>query len=318
MIGKDIETAKQLLQAGKLVGLPTETVYGLAGNAFNEASVASIFEAKGRPRFDPLILHTSNIARLQTLVSELPTKAVDLASQFWPGPLTLVLPRAPHISDLVTSGLNTVAVRIPAHPMAKALLEILDFPLAAPSANPFGYISPTTAQHVAKQLGDKIAYILDGGPCQVGIESTIIGFEGDTVNILRKGGIPIEAIEAVVGKVHVFAHSSSRPQAPGMLHRHYSPKVPMMIGALPALIAAHKDADFRVISFKRAYLPENDARQTILSPSGSYAEAAQKLFATLRALDEEKPSLILAEWLPEEGLGVAINDRLKRAAAQEH
>ncbi len=310
MIGTDLQRAKELLEAGKLVGIPTETVYGLAGNALNEEAVLSIFRVKNRPAFDPLIIHTNSFERLQEFVRDVPEKALLLAEKLTPGPLTLLLPKAPQIPDLVTSGLDTVAVRIPQHELTRSLLEQLPFPLAAPSANPFGYISPTTAEHVAQQLGDKIPYILDGGPCEIGVESTIVGFEGDQVIVYRKGGTPIEAIESLIGTVEVRSHSSSNPQAPGMLKSHYAPRTPLSI-----------DADIRelsqsdrigILSFQTDYGFTN---QEILSHTGNYAEAARHLFAAMRRLDALDLDHIYAELIPEQDLGVAINDRIRRAAA---
>ncbi len=229
IIGKSIQEAITLLKANEVIGFPTETVYGLAGNAFSAEAVTKIFEVKNRPTFDPLIVHTSSIERISDFVREIPVKAQLLAEKFMPGPLTLLLPKKENISDLVTAGLETVAVRIPSHLLAFELLRNLDFPLAAPSANPFGYISPTSAQHVDNQLGSKIKYILDGGECMVGIESSIIGFIGDEIIVYRKGGLAIEDIESVVGKVQIQEHSSSNPQAPGMLKSHYAPKSQLSI-----------------------------------------------------------------------------------------
>jgi L-threonylcarbamoyladenylate synthase len=210
-IGRDIEKAKSLLMQGDLVAIPTETVYGLAGNALDPEAVALIFETKNRPSFDPLILHTSSIGRVEDFVSSFPEKLKILAESFWPGPLTLLLPRKSVVPDLVTSGLDRVAVRVPKHPLTLALLESLDFPLAAPSANPFGYISPTRPEHVEAQLGEKIPYILDGEACDVGLESTIVGLEEDEIVIYRLGGLEISAIEKLVGR------SKSKITAPAIL-----------------------------------------------------------------------------------------------------
>jgi L-threonylcarbamoyladenylate synthase len=225
--GTELNVAKEFLIKGELVAIPTETVYGLAGNALNEKAVLSIFEVKNRPAFDPLIIHTDSIDKVKEYVSVFPEKAQRLAEQFWPGPLTLLLPKKQIIPDLVTSGLDTVAVRIPKHPQLLELLAELSFPLAAPSANPFGYISPTNAEHVNQQLGDKIPYILDGGECEVGIESTIIGFEADDTVVYRLGGLAVEDIEKLVGPVMLMPHSTSDPKAPGMLKSHYAPRKPL-------------------------------------------------------------------------------------------
>ena len=232
IIGTDINKASFFLKEGKLVAIPTETVYGLAANAFNSDAVAGIFEAKNRPTFDPLIVHTYNLEKVNEFVTHIHPELLKLANAFWPGPLTLLLPKKNTIPDLVTSGLDTVGVRIPNHPITLSLLSQLNFPLAAPSANPFGYISPTTAIHVNNQLGLKIPYILDGGACKIGLESTIVGEENGEIIIYRLGGLTIEAIKTVVGKVSVQLNQSSNPKAPGQLKSHYAPKKPIYIGSL--------------------------------------------------------------------------------------
>jgi L-threonylcarbamoyladenylate synthase len=329
-IGTDIEIAKNFLLAGKLVAIPTETVYGLAANALDEKAVLQIFEVKNRPTFDPLIVHTNSLAKLRQFVTEIPEKAQILAEKVMPGALTLLLPKKQLIPDLVTSGLSQVAIRIPDHALTLALLESLPFPLAAPSANPFGYISPTTAQHVATQLGNKIPYILDGGNCKIGLESTIIGFEGEDAIIYRKGGIAIETIEKWIGKVQIQAHSSSNPKAPGMLKSHYAPKTPFILGNIPALLQNYlikqeknkaNISKIGILSFSDNYtkIAKNsnliEIFQEILSPTENFAEAAQNLFAAMRRLDALNLSVIFAELAPEKDLGRAINDRLKRAAS---
>jgi L-threonylcarbamoyladenylate synthase len=316
-IGQDIERAKKLLESGHLVSIPTETVYGLAGNALNPDAVAKIFQTKKRPTFDPLIVHTDELSKVHQFVKEVPEQLKVLADKFWPGPLTLLLKRKSLVPDLVTSGLETVAVRIPKHPLTKALLASLDFPLAAPSANPFGYISPTQASHVNAQLGYQIPYILDGGPCEVGLESTIVGLENGQVTVYRLGGLDIQEIEEVVGDVQVMAHSSSNPKSPGMLKSHYAPSKPFVLGDVEILSAAYsrRGDRFAVLTFTKV-LPNVPAElQRQLSRSGDPAEAAKKLFAAMRALDTLDVSVILSELLPDKGLGRAINDRLKRAAA---
>lgn len=321
MIGKDLAQAKQLLEAGQLVAIPTETVYGLAGNALNEQAALEIFRVKNRPAFDPLIVHTDSFERIADFVREIPEKALLLAQHLMPGALTLLLPKSALIPDLVTSGLDRVAVRIPNHSLTRSLLSSLPFPLAAPSANPFGYISPTTAQHVEQQLGNKIPYILDGGPCEVGLESTIVGFENDEPVIYRKGGLAIETIERLVGKVRVQSHSSSNPLAPGMLKSHYAPRTPLRLierlqlpitnNQLPATNYQSPVSRVGILSFQTNYGTEY---QEILSPTGDVSEAARHLFAAMRRLDQLGLDVIYAELVPDEGLGKAINDRLKRAA----
>ncbi|MEN7549225.1 L-threonylcarbamoyladenylate synthase [Rapidithrix thailandica] len=315
-IGTDLERAHRLLTEGKLVAIPTETVYGLAGNALNPEAVAKIFQAKKRPAFDPLIIHTDTIEKVRQFTINMPEQAEQLAKQLWPGPLTLILPRHTIVPDLVTSGLDTVAVRIPRHPLSLQLLQQLDFPLAAPSANPFGYVSPTTAQHVYKNLGEQVAYILDGGECPVGIESTIVGFPEGIPTVYRKGGVSVEMIEQLIGPVKVKEHSSSQPTAPGMLKKHYSPHVPILLGDIPTLLNSYKDKKVGIISFKKHYKTQEQHCEIVLSERGDYAEAAQKLFATLRELDQLPLDVILTELLPEKDLGRAINDRLRRAAAK--
>ena len=316
IISKDISLAKDFLNKGQLVAIPTETVYGLAGNALDEKSVLSIFEVKNRPSFDPLIVHTDSLEKIAKLVDHIPAVAFALAKEFWPGPLTILLPKKPSIPDLVTSGLDTVAVRIPNHPLTLELLSQLDFPLAAPSANPFGYISPTSAQHVDQQLGQKIPYILDGGECGVGIESTIIGFPDDVPTIYRLGGLAIEAIEKVAGKVALMPHSSSNPQAPGMLKSHYAPKKPFFL-SVRENFPSDTDQSCGYLLFNR-YIKEIDKEnQRILSPTGDMKEAAHHLFSYLRDLDAQPFTQIWAEYVPDIDLGRAINDRLKRAAAVE-
>lgn len=318
MIGTDIGHAAALLKRGALVGIPTETVYGLAGNALDGAAVSAIFAVKNRPTFDPLIVHIHHWEQAAKWVTNIPPAAELLATAFLPGPLTLLLDRKALIPDLVTAGSPLVAIRIPKHPMALALLEQLDFPLAAPSANPFGYISPTTAQHVETQLGGKIPYILDGGPCAVGLESTIVGFDPDTDQgiVYRKGGTPVEAIEHLIGPVQVQAHSSSNPLAPGMLKSHYAPRVKILLGEIPSLLSQYEKQRVGILAFQH-YSPGVDkAHQVVLSPSGDLQEAARKLFGALRYLDNLQIDIILAELVPEYELGRAINDRLKRAAAE--
>lgn len=317
-IGRDIEKAKSLLMQGDLVAIPTETVYGLAGNALDPEAVALIFETKNRPSFDPLILHTSSIGRVEDFVSSFPEKLKILAENFWPGPLTLLLPRKSIVPDLVTSGLDRVAVRVPKHPLTLALLESLDFPLAAPSANPFGYISPTRPEHVEAQLGEKIPYILDGEACDVGLESTIVGLEEDEIVIYRLGGLEISAIEKLVGTVKIKDHSSSNPSAPGQLDSHYAPRKPFVLGDLKVIVKENleKKTDFSVLSFSDFFPEISPENQIALSTERNLHEAAKNLFSAMRKLDEGNSTVILAELLPEEGLGRAINDRLRRAAVK--
>ena len=317
-VGTDIQKASTYLQQGQLVAIPTETVYGLAGNALDVKAVSSIFETKDRPSFDPLILHVASLEQVNPFVSSFPEKLKRLAEAFWPGPLTVLLPRQASVPDLVTSGLDRVAVRVPNHPLTLALLAQLDFPLAAPSANPFGYISPTQAAHVEAQLGTQIPYILDGGACAVGLESTIVGMEGEQVVIYRLGGLELSKIESLVGPVTVQAHSTSNPSAPGQLASHYAPRKPFLVGELNELVPKliQEGKAFGVLSFSTHFPALPSDRVFVLSPSQDLQEAAQRLFMGMRLLDESDAAVIVAEFVPEIGLGRAINDRLKRAAAQ--
>jgi len=316
-ISTDLSLAKTLLESGKLVAIPTETVYGLAGNALDPIAVASIFETKNRPSFDPLIIHVSSIEATSKYILDFPVQLKKLAEVFWPGPLTLLLPKTSQIPDLVTSGLERVAIRVPSHPLTLALLRSLDFPLAAPSANPFGYISPTSPAHVNAQLGTVVPMILDGGPCQVGLESTIVGLEGEEIVIYRLGGLEIASIEAIVGPVKIQDHSSSNPQAPGLLESHYAPTKPFFLGDLEEMISYYSSQgkSFGVLSFQNFYSEVPIGRQLRLSQNGDLKEAAANLFAAMRELDGMDLEFILAEQAPDYGLGKAINDRLKRASA---
>lgn len=316
-IGTDIYEAKRLLESGEVIGIPTETVYGLAANAFDSQAVARIFQVKNRPTFDPLIVHSDSLDKIGAFVTDIPPLARQLAAHFWPGALTLLLPRKAIIPDLVTAGLDTVAVRIPSHPLTRQLLGLLDFPVAAPSANPFGYLSPTRAEHVQAQLGDRIPYILDGGACEVGIESTIVGFGHGQPVIFRLGGISVEAIENVVGPVRMRPHSTSNPQAPGMLESHYAPRKPLLLNDLPTALRQFPAAQIGFLGFSVLASQVPAQNQFLLSESQDYTQAAQNLFAALRQLDAMPGiSIIVAELLPEQDLGRAINDRLRRAAAR--
>jgi L-threonylcarbamoyladenylate synthase len=311
-IGTDISHAAEILRSGQIVGIPTETVYGLAGNALNEDAVLSIFKAKDRPFFDPLIVHTHAISEISRYVINIPERLLLLMEQFMPGPLTVLLPRTTSIPDLVTSGMERVAFRIPNHPVALRLLRSLDFPLAAPSANPFGYISPTTAQHVQAHLAGAIPYILDGGECGVGIESTIVGMEGDGIVVYRLGGLAVEQIEAIAGKVKIQSQISSNPAGPGMLESHYAPRKPFILGNIDKLLKEYERKKIAVLSFYKRY---DAAHLYVLSPEQDIDMAAKRLFAGMRELDATDADIIIAESLPEGGLGRAVNDRLRRAAA---
>jgi L-threonylcarbamoyladenylate synthase len=314
--GTDIDEAARLLTLGETVAIPTETVYGLAANALDEQAVLKIFKTKQRPEFDPLIVHVPSVEAVSLYADEFPEKAQLLARHFWPGPLTIILKKKPMIPDLVTSGLDTVGLRVPRHPMALELLRSLDFPLAAPSANPFGYVSPTTASHVYHQFSGQIPYILDGGPCGVGIESTIVGFENGECLLYRLGGLTIEQISEVIGEVKVQVNVSSNPRAPGMLKSHYAPSVPLKFGNLRELIEQNRHLNCGIICLKRDFETTSNIHTVIeTSPEGNLDEAARNIFAAMRTLEHSGVDVILAEHFPDKGLGIAINDRLRRAMA---
>jgi L-threonylcarbamoyladenylate synthase len=298
-----IARAAAIWRAGGLVAFPTETVYGLGADARDGRAVAAIFEAKGRPRFNPLIVHVADAAQARALV-EWPDAAEIVASAFWPGPLTLVLPlrAGAGISPLVTAGLDTLAVRVPAHPVARALLAAFGGPVAAPSANPSGRISPTQAGHVLAGLSGRIAAVVDGGACPVGVESTILGLAGAPV-LLRPGGVPVEALEAALGRPVVLHEGGGAVSAPGQLASHYAP------GARVRLEATERRPGEAMLGFGAV------AGDLNLSETGDLVEAAATLFHHLHALDEGGAEAIAVAPVPERGLGRAINDRLRRAAA---
>jgi L-threonylcarbamoyladenylate synthase len=308
--GKDVSAAAALLRSGEIVAIPTETVYGLAGNALDNEAVIRIYEAKQRPRFNPLIIHLPSIDHAAKYVKEIPEPIRQLAAVFSPGPLSYLLPKTSLVPDLVTAGSDKVVIRIPAHPMALELLKLLDFPLAAPSANPFGYVSPVTADHVTEGLNGKIPYILDGGPCSVGVESTIIGMQGNELIIHRVGGVSAEEISMVTGIMPRFSLLHEKPDTPGQLKSHYAPGKPLVVGNVDELIKTYAGRNIAVVSFRKNY-EVRDCR--ILSPKGDLHEAASRLFTTLRELDRSEAEIILAEIFPDEGIGMAINDRLSRA-----
>ncbi|QDU81435.1 Threonylcarbamoyl-AMP synthase [Polystyrenella longa] len=319
-VGQDIPRAAKLLREGKLVAFATETVYGLGAHALDEQAAARIFAAKDRPTFDPLIVHVAERSQLNDLVLEVPDKAAALMDACWPGPLTLVLPKTAAVPDLVTSGLPSVAVRIPAHPVARDLLFQVGLPIAAPSANLFGQVSPTTAEHVREQLGDRIDYILDGGPCSVGLESTVVSVNGDQVTLLRPGGTPLEELERIVGEVKstfptAQPSETSAQHAPGMLSKHYAPGTPLFIvDNLDQAVRRFSASSTGVLLFG-----ENDGAAPFatveqLSSTSDLTEAAARFFAAVRRLDRADIQQIVAMPFPEEGLGRALNDRLRRAS----
>jgi L-threonylcarbamoyladenylate synthase len=305
-----VEDAARLLRAGELVAFPTETVYGLGGDATNDLAVAKIFAAKGRPRFNPLITHVPDLATARTLAA-FDARAERIAKHFWPGPLSLVLPRVPRcpISLLASAGLDTLAIRMPAHPVALALLRETGRPLVAPSANRSGRVSPTSAADVMAELDGSIATVLDGGRCRVGIESTVLDLCGPVPTLLRPGGVTREALETVIGTVATAGASDTAPRSPGMLESHYAPERPLRLDARDARPGE------ALLALGPGPAPQGFHEVRWLSRSGDLTEAAANLFAALRALDRPDVPGIAVMPVPEQGLGVAINDRLRRAAA---
>jgi len=310
-----IFTAAALLRAGDVVAFPTETVYGLGANALDERAVAQVFAIKNRPHFDPLIVHIADKDAVALYATDIDERAAALMERFWPGPLTLVLRKRPNISDLVTAGLDTVAIRVPAHPVALALLRAVQVPVAAPSANPFGYVSPTTALHVQELLGTAIPLILDGGPCTVGVESTVCALTERQAIILRPGGVPIEAIEAVISPVTLASPTQADARSPGTLLSHYAPHVKLRLLA-PGEPIPHVGENERVGLLLLQPRPNviGYAATEVLSQDGNLTEAAANLFAALRRLDAAGLDAVIVEPVPEHGLGRAIMDRLRRAA----
>jgi L-threonylcarbamoyladenylate synthase len=311
-IGKDFVRASELLLEGELVAIPTETVYGLAGNAIQASAVAKIYEAKNRPQFNPLIVHVANEEQLKKYVVELTEDCSRLIKAFSPGPLTYLLQKNDLIPDITTAGSKKVALRIPNHSLTLKLLSSLDFPLAAPSANPSGYVSPVSAQHVYDGLRDNIPYILDGGESTVGIESTIVGFENGETIVHRLGGVSVEQIEKVLGKSIKISITHDAPQTPGQLKMHYSTKKPLKIGDINEMVNEYADKKIGILSFQKSY--EGGFHQIVLSEKGELLEAASRLFSALREMDQQDVDIILSEYVAEVGIGRAINDRLRRAS----
>lgn len=314
-IGNDINRAIDLLTRGDVVSIPTETVYGLAANIEEPKAIAKIFEVKDRPSFDPLIVHLLDKKQVHQICHSIPKQFDLLYEKFCPGPITFILPKKDKISDLITAGHPTVGIRFPNHPLTRQLLRESNLALAAPSANPFGYVSPTSAQHVAQQLGEKIPYILDGGECEVGLESTIIDLSKKEITILRLGGLSLEEIEETLGyNVSANQNSSSNPKAPGMLSSHYSPSKKIIFDEESIWINSKNLSKNGAIRFKSYHPQIEKQNQWILSSRGDLNEAARSLFKVLRETDSTNLEFIYAEKFPEIGLGRAINDRLKRAS----
>ncbi len=314
---KAVEQAARIIRKGGVVAFPTETVYGLGADAFNPLAVARVFDIKKRPRFDPLIIHIAASDELGKLASKIPAEAWRLAEHFWPGPLTLVLPKKKNVPEIVTSGLPSVAIRMPRHNLTLRVIKEAATPVVGPSANPFGYLSPTRPEHVREQLGSSVDFILDGGPCEIGVESTIISFLEQPPRLLRPGGIPVEEIESLIGRVNPPSGKSNKILAPGMLPRHYSPLTPLVLTWSEETVLKWKKEGKRVglLSFKGQAPPVPFDHQETLSARGDLREAAANLFAALHRLDKARLDLIVVDRIPEEGLGAAIIDRLRRGSS---
>lgn len=330
-IGKNTLKAKEILDNGGIVAIPTETVYGLAANALNEDAIISVFETKGRPRFNPLILHIKSFSETKRYTTNIPEVAYQIAEKYMPGPITFLLEKNENVSDIVTAGSNLVAVRVPNHTLTLELLNSLDYPLVAPSANTFGYVSPTSAKHVNDNLGNKIPYILDGGECKVGIESTIISFENNKIVVYRKGSFDIELLKEfnleIIDKNNLVNQKSNPEKnteenlsAPGRLKAHYSPNIKCIFGDVIELhkqiLTTNPVVKIAILSYNKSYELENVITNHILTKSSDLNEAAHNLFKELRELENIQADILILEPVPNNGIGEAINDRLERAAAK--
>ena len=316
--GTDIDHAVAVLKSGGLVAIPTETVYGLAAVIRDDKAVARIFEAKKRPAFDPLIVHIGEFDWVEELCRDIPEAARIFMHKVWPGPVTLLLKKSERVNDLVTSGQPSVAVRMPGHPMSLELLRRLGEPVAAPSANPFGYVSPTSAEHVMDQLRNEVDYVLDGGEAGVGLESTIVSFLEEQPVVLRLGGMSLEALTALMGTEPVLRIAThSNPEAPGQLDKHYATRVPLVLTPnVEEEANLYPGMKLGLLSLNREYPGTDWHTVEVLSKKSDLNEAARNLFAAMRRLDQSGVQLIVAERFPEEGLGRAINDRLQRASVK--
>jgi len=314
IISSDISKAVTILSNEDVVAIPTETVYGLAANIFSQKAIQRIFEVKQRPLFNPLIVHIHSIDQVSVLCSEFPDSAKQLATAFWPGSLTLVLKKNEIVPDLITANKDTVGLRMPNHPVTIRLLRELNFPLAAPSANPFNRISPTKSIHVADYFKDDIQMVLEGGECENGLESTIIGFENDQPVLYRLGAISVEEIESVVGPIQVNNKVKKTPDAPGMLAKHYAPQTKtFLVDELDLFLGLYPNKRIATITFCEDVNAPNVVHTEVLSASGDLKEAASKLYSTLHKLDRLNLDMIVAQRFPSVGLGASINDRLERA-----
>lgn len=315
IISNDIQKAITILSNNDVVAIPTETVYGLAGNIFSEEAIQKIYKVKQRPSFNPLIVHIHSIEQVNEIASYFPEKAQQLAKTFWPGSLTLVLKKKANIPDWITAKKDTVAIRIPNHPVTIELLKKLPFPLAAPSANPSNRISPTKSTHVATYFPDTIEMILEGGECKNGIESTIVGFEGDEPVLYRLGSIATEDIEKVIGKIKIKNKKETSPNAPGMLSKHYSPLTKTyLVADIESFVKKFNNKKIGILKLNETKISTDVEHTEVLSASGDLKEATSNLYSALHTLDSLQLDAIIAERLPETGLGKSINDRLERAA----
>lgn len=316
----DLDLAASVLREGGLVAFPTETVYGLGANALDASAVARIFEAKQRPHFDPLITHIASREDVSRVARDVQPVINELIDAFWPGPLTLVLPKHDAVPALVTSGLDTVGVRVPSHPVARHLIDVAGMPIAAPSANKFGRLSPVNAQHVVDGLGDAVDVVIDGGPTMHGVESTIVdASDGDHVRVLRQGAISEEELQLILGSRLVSVSESEMkneaPVGPGQLPNHYAPNTRLIVVNSVEEVPDVDVATSAYLAFSTPPRFHDFAAKEVLSREGDVREAAARLFDVLHRLDANEVSVIYAEWAPHEGVGRAINDRLRRAAA---
>lgn len=314
-ISDNISQAAHFLKIGKAVAIPTETVYGLAANIYNEQAIRSIFELKERPLNNPLIVHIHSFDQLEEIAVDIPGVAYQLAKTFWPGPLTLVLDKNPSIPDVITANKPTVGIRMPNHPVTLELLKSIDFPLAAPSANPFKRISPTNPERVFEYFENKLPFILNGGECENGIESTIIGFREGKPIIYRLGALAQNKIEEITGKIEVLNSDNEAPEAPGMLDKHYSPRTKLILTEnLEEEIRRNGGKKIGLLSFNFFDSQELVLAHKILSVTSNLDEAAHNLYEYLQELDQLDLEVIIAEMMPKKALGNSINDRLKRAS----
>ena len=316
MITTDIHYIKKQLENGEVVGIPTETVYGLAANIFNDQAISKIFSTKKRPHTNPLIVHVKSLEQARKLVKDFPPTAELLAKHFWPGPLTLILPKGSQISDNITANQSTVAIRIPNHAVTLQLLDVLDFPIAAPSANPYNRISPTRSSHVENYFPE-IA-ILEGGNCVAGVESTILSFEGNESVLLRHGAISIEEIETVIGRISDRTSFDATHITPGRNKKHYSPLCDLVISSEPLfMLSAVQQKKVGVLWFNRIKIHSPKVKiNKVLAPSGTFEEAASNMYDFLHQMENEDVELIIVERLPDQGLGRTLNDRFERASAK--